>query len=914
MRPPTPAPAPFSYTPLWVVIGLCVVSMIIGHLAGGGKSGSSYWNNPFFSIDQCLYFWLIVVLVWNLLRQYWSNRNRPRSRPSLSPMIWQARYNRMLILIGLLLLILLIALITAVCDPGPHLWMNSHWAMSWSFFFCVYVWEAWYCRRQVQADRQNLGGRSGQTPEPGNPIFWQAILILLPVIALTVLGLFYLQQDRSLAEQEARDRAGITADRLAQAFGQEASRQLHDYREANFNLKCTREGDLGWMTWGAGTKQEEEAFQTVKTWQVANPDFDLLNLPVAEVDISTNPRFNSPYSSPKLYPSAPLPPDWVAKLTPEQHQLWQTVESAEYAANDTPAAQLAIANFLKSQPPAGARANAQYHLLRLQTADLSPAEASVLWSDSPLGSSEEYTEAGLPIAQLVRYQALHLLPDHAGLPPHQRGSIPWVIYYHPDVFSGRLISEVERVASLTPATPEPDISSRYRWVTNQDGFHQFNSNLEPDVPALRGWWTAEDQARQVISTFLEEYPTNTWTNALFWVDAPNGRFGLMLNQPYAEPPTVFATNGVSAPIRRNALLFPEALVPKFLASAVTNPYVSLPPYTLASVEVGGRQYGWRTNHPVSVPSLTTQPILAEATGRFACVLPNTNNYPFHVRLLLADRPALYARQHQRTLLFGGMILASALSAVIGLFAAQRAFRRQHELNALKSNFVSSVSHELRAPIASVRLLAENLENGKVPEPEKQRTYFHFIVQECRRLSSLIENVLDFSRIEQGRKQYEFESTDLAVLVRQTVALLEPYAAEKGVYLKLEPSAATSLELVADGRALQQALVNLIDNAVKHSPKGKTVTVGLEATTTLVSLWVADNGTGIPEAEREKIFERFYRLGSELRRETQGVGIGLSIVKHIVEAHGGRVVVQSSLGWGSRFTLALPVRGTTTNEH
>jgi len=114
--------------------------------------------------------------------------------------------------------------------------------------------------------------------------------------------------------------------------------------------------------------------------------------------------------------------------------------------------------------------------------------------------------------------------------------------------------------------------------------------------------------------------------------------------------------------------------------------------------------------------------------------------------------------------------------------------------------------------------------------------------------------------------------------------------------------------------LQQALVNLIDNAVKHSPKGKTVTVGLEATTTLVSLWVADNGAGIPEGEREKIFERFYRLGSELRRETQGVGIGLSIVKHIVEAHGGRVVVQSSLGWGSRFTLALPVRGTTTNEH
>ena len=912
MRPPKPEPS--LYTPLWVGIGLCGLSMTIGHVAGGGKTGPDDWNNRFFSLDQCLYFWLIVVIVWILLRQGWAKRNCPCTRPGRSPQIWQARYHRALVAIGLMGLILVIALITAVCDPGPHFWINAHWAIGWSFFFCVYLGQAWHFRRQVQVASYALGNQPGKPPEFDNPIFWQAILILLPVISLTVLGLFYLQQDRSLAEQEARDRAGITADRLAQAFGQEASRQLHDYREANFTLRCIREGDLGWMTWGAGTKQEEKAFQSVKTWQAANPDFDLLNLPVSDVDISATPHFNSPYSSPKLYPSVPQAPEWVAKLTPEQRQLWQAVEAAEYAAKDTSAAQLAITNFLKSQPPRGARDNAQYHLLRLQAATLTPSEVSALWSGSPLGSSEEFTEAGLPIAQLVCYQALHLLPDHAGLPRHQRGSIPWTIYYHPDIFSGRLISEVERVASLTAATPEPDISSRFRWVTNQDGSRQFNAKLEPDVPALRGWWTAEEQARQVISTFLEECPTNTWTNALFWVGAPSGRFGLMLNQPYAEPPTVFATNGVSAPIRRNALLFPEALVTQFLAAAVTNVYLALPPYALACVEVGGHQFGWLTNHPVSVPSAVAAPLLAEASGRFACVLPNTNTYPFHVRLFLADRPALYARQHQRTLLFGGMILASALSAVIGLFAAHRAFRRHHELNALKSNFVSSVSHELRAPIASVRLLAENLENGKVPEPEKQRTYFHFIVQECRRLSSLIENVLDFSRIEQGRKQYDFESTDLAVLVRQTVTLLEPYAAEKGVFLKLEPAAATALELVADGRALQQALVNLIDNAVKHSPKGAVVTVGLEATPALVSLWVADNGAGIPEVEREKIFERFYRLGSELRRETQGVGIGLSIVKHITEAHGGRVLVQSSLGWGSRFTLELPVRATTTNEH
>ena len=125
---------------------------------------------------------------------------------------------------------------------------------------------------------------------------------------------------------------------------------------------------------------------------------------------------------------------------------------------------------------------------------------------------------------------------------------------------------------------------------------------------------------------------------------------------------------------------------------------------------------------------------------------------------------------------------SAAAALIGLLAAWRAFRQQLQLNELKSNFVSSVSHELRAPIASVRLMAENLEGGKIPEPRKQKEYFGFIVQECRRLSALIENVLDFSRIEQGRKQYEFEPTDVVALVRTTVKLMEPNAAEKGVRL------------------------------------------------------------------------------------------------------------------------------------
>jgi signal transduction histidine kinase len=354
-------------------------------------------------------------------------------------------------------------------------------------------------------------------------------------------------------------------------------------------------------------------------------------------------------------------------------------------------------------------------------------------------------------------------------------------------------------------------------------------------------------------------------------------------------------------------------------------------------------------------------------------MPHSSDPTFALQVHLADANLLFARQRQRTLLFGGLILLSTLAAVVGLVAAYRAFRRQLRLSDMKSNFVSSVSHELRAPIASVRLMAESLERGKIPDAPRQQEYFRFISQECRRLSSLIENVLDFSRIDQGRKQYEFEPTDLVALTQQTVKLMEPYAAEKQVQLALALNSpqlsAICLQLSVDGKALQQALINLIDNAIKHSPKGETVMVGLEVRSqegksevrspksevrnlkpedgggrtedggptteggrqttddgrqTHVSrftfhaagsslpaprsalLWVEDHGPGIPAAEHEKIFERFYRLGSELRRETQGVGIGLSIVKHVVEAHGGRVLVRSEVGQGSRFTIELPM--------
>jgi len=723
--------------------------------------------------------------------------------------------------------------------------------------------------------RKKLHALPGFAPpkKSGPSFFWQAVFILLPVAGLAGFGLYSVRQDQILAGQEARESGEVLAQRLVQAISTEGVRQLSDYREASFALHANRTADLGQSSWAGGAPNESNAWVRIKQWQQANPEVDLATLPPSDGYDRISPDTVA----------ANTPPDWLGKLTLEQQQLWQAAKESEFISRDFSTTQAAIQKFIASQPPKGARANAEYLLLLSKTHGLPGPEAVTQLMASQWRQSDQLTEAGLPVGQLIWYQALRLMPNGAGLPDEKIKSIAWAITYRPSFFSSRLIAEVERVTHGTDAAAL--------------------------TATLRDWWNAEAVASDVLADFRDQHPTNTWTTAPYWVDSQRGKFLMVLNQVQASSSN--DTNSTRMIVTH--LLFPAAVVEKSLVTAAAKAEINLPPYALVEVELGGK---WLALPRHQTGTNTSLPLLGQATGSLKDLPLNDRAYPFLVRVSLASPEILYARQTQRTLLFGTLIVISAIAAVLGLLAAWRSFRRQQELNDLKTNFVSSVSHELRAPIASVRLMAENLERGKIPDAGKQGEYFRFIVQECRRLSSLIENVLDFSRIEQGRKQYEFEPTHLVALTETTVKLMEPYAAEKGVNLKWETSSAVNgtanLELDIDGRALQQALVNLIDNAVKHSPKGETVTVEIHLTAdrNAVGLSVADHGPGIPPAEREKIFERFYRLGSELRRETQGVGIGLSVVKHIVEAHGGKVLIESEVGQGSRFTIALPVKNTT----
>jgi len=231
--------------------------------------------------------------------------------------------------------------------------------------------------------------------------------------------------------------------------------------------------------------------------------------------------------------------------------------------------------------------------------------------------------------------------------------------------------------------------------------------------------------------------------------------------------------------------------------------------------------------------------------------------------------------------------------------------REIALARLKSDFVANVSHELRTPLALIRLYAETLEMGRLTNPEKPQQYYRIIREESERLTALINNILDFSRIEAGRKEYDFRETDLARLVRETLDAYR-YQIEQNGFTFQEQIEDDLPPVRVDREAIARSLLNLVNNAVKYSPQEKFLSVRLFRSGDEIKLQVADHGMGIPIREQSKIFEKFYRVGDPLVHNTKGSGLGLSLVRHIVRAHGGEVSVESIPGKGSTFTIALPL--------
>ena len=249
---------------------------------------------------------------------------------------------------------------------------------------------------------------------------------------------------------------------------------------------------------------------------------------------------------------------------------------------------------------------------------------------------------------------------------------------------------------------------------------------------------------------------------------------------------------------------------------------------------------------------------------------------------------------------------TALALIGGVVMALRAASRAMKLSQMKADFVSNVSHELRTPLASIRVFGEFLKLGRVREPDKMQEYGEYIETESRRLTQLINNILDFSKIESGQKTYHFEQTDVESLVADTLKTFEVVLEQNGFTVNLERPSLPLPQVVIDPDAIAQAFINLLDNAVKYSGDSKEIRVKLAEQADTVMITVTDHGVGIANEERAKVFEKFYRVGNCMVHDVKGSGLGLSIVKHIVEAHHGRVTVESELGRGSAFIIHLPV--------
>ncbi|ARA94874.1 sensor histidine kinase [Rhodothermaceae bacterium RA] len=255
-----------------------------------------------------------------------------------------------------------------------------------------------------------------------------------------------------------------------------------------------------------------------------------------------------------------------------------------------------------------------------------------------------------------------------------------------------------------------------------------------------------------------------------------------------------------------------------------------------------------------------------------------------------------------------LVVLMGLVLLAGVGIVYRSIRHELTLARMKSDFVSNVSHELRTPLSLIRMYAETLELDRVRSDEKRRAYYRIISREAERLTRLVNNILTFSRIEAGRETYACAPVHLNEVVQDVLTLYDVPLRTRG--FRTEVRLADDLPaLEGDREALMEAVINLIDNAVKYSDAEPFLGVTTSRHGGEVVLDVADRGAGIPAEALDRIFDKFYRVSTGLVHTTKGTGLGLTLVHHIVEAHGGRIEVESRLGQGTRFRLRFPVPAT-----
>jgi signal transduction histidine kinase len=531
-----------------------------------------------------------------------------------------------------------------------------------------------------------------------------------------------------------------------------------------------------------------------------------------------------------------------------------------------------------------------------------PNEAQALYAkalSAPAGEAaallarieKDYPEAraasGIPLLPMVKWTELRAASDPVAIKEQAEALGRAAVETQPSVLTPELLAhtaDLLREKGLATTLLDPWLE---RWDEEEKArkvgafaWHMYGSDSSPSIsfkPERKTQWWLEKYTRGDLDDPLAWEPMVSMIRDTFsgWKGFPTERYWIEL--------------GERGPKR----MIPEANLRTMAAAVAAKTHALLPEYAGVAIRL------------VNVP-LINPPEGGE-------LLADVERSGFEVAGILIHPEALHLQERQQAGWLTALLACAVVTAAAGFWTMQKALQRERQLHGMKSNFVASISHELRAPVASMRVMAENLCAGIITDPARRAEYHKLIADECWRLSNLIENVLDLARIERDHKLYRFIETNVPALITDAITLMQPSAEKRRqqIVADLEPLEPPPR---CDGLSVQRALVNLLDNASKFSPGATIITVQLHAAgPDCWELSVSDQGPGIAAEEHARIFERFYRVGTELRRETQGAGIGLSIVRHIAQAHGGSVRVESRAGEGAKFTLALPFHPPKTLE-
>jgi len=273
-----------------------------------------------------------------------------------------------------------------------------------------------------------------------------------------------------------------------------------------------------------------------------------------------------------------------------------------------------------------------------------------------------------------------------------------------------------------------------------------------------------------------------------------------------------------------------------------------------------------------------------------------------IRIGLKDQKLVETYVKRRSWTYGLALLLLLGAMLSGILLIFRDILREKRLSQLRSDFVSNVTHELKTPLTSIHMFTESILLDRVADTSGKKEYLQIVLKETERLKRIINNILDFSKKEKGKIEYRSEEVDVTDLINSALNDLNYWLVEKDFTVDTELE--ENVIITADNDAIQQVIINLLDNAIKYSWKNKEIRVSLVSDKDKIRMEFEDKGIGIPEDEIKSIFEKFYRVNKTMKDGIGGTGLGLTLVKEIIEAHNGEILVESKLNEGSKFTVLL----------